>query len=172
MGSLPWVCLVCVAPHLPPSQAPPSDASHVLLSLLCLHTPAYACAISYPSPPRMCTLLTRPYDSLAGGWTCSGLQLGGMVPCIAHQLTPQLDTRPVWLHARAHLHDPYPRASPYHRHACACILLTLALGQRFVGGWTRLGLQWVGTVPCIACPLIPQARHTPWVAACTRVCFM
>ena len=47
----------------------------------------------------------------------------GTVPCIAHPLTPQRDTRPGWLHARARLLDVIRcetgfrgRAPPSHTH--------------------------------------------------------
>ena len=71
--------------------------------------------------PRMCMLLTLALGQHHWRMDTLGTAGVGTVPCIAHPLTPQRDTRPGWLHAHARLLDVIRcetgfrgRASPSH----------------------------------------------------------
>jgi len=73
--------------------------------------------------PRMCMLLTLALGQHRWRMDTLGAAGVGTVPCIAHPLTPQRDTRPGWLHARARLLDVIRcetgfrgRAPPSHTH--------------------------------------------------------
>ena len=114
------VCVLHPTPHLP-------WASRCVVSMcfILLHTPtrpAYACA---PLHHRHACALLSPSPRTAslsgvGGWTSSGMRWGaGATHCLP-PLSPPLDTRPGWLRARAHLHDPHHHAfTPLTTHVCA-----------------------------------------------------